>query len=323
MNQVKWFFHPILVFIFSIGAVALSLILYIYWYMAASAGLNKVIQKANLDADQVLAPQTWLVILILSVLVGIILLGIFIIFVYNQKTFQLYRLQRNFIGNFTHELKTPVASLKLYLETFQRYELPREDQLKYIGYMVQDADRLSYNINRILNLAKVESKSYGHELSTCDIVKVVRQFYDKNRYLFKECEINIHNPSERSFLYRMNPYLFEILLMNLSTNAFKYNESDTPRLDIIFKPRGRHLHLCFEDNGIGLPRPELKKIFKKFYQIGRSEDMTAKGTGLGLYLVDSIARIHRGRVTAKSKGRGTGSVFTLILPLKTSESASK
>ena len=303
--------------------MASSLVLYIYWYMEASTGLERVIQKANLDPDQVLASQTWVVILVISILVGIILMGMFIIFVYNQKIFQLYRLQRNFINNFTHELKTPVTSLKLYLETFRAYELPREDQLKYIGYMVQDADRLSNNINRILNLAKIESKTYGGKFVTEDLVEVVKQFYDKNRHLFEACEVNIHNPSGRSLSYPINLPLFEILLMNLFANAIKYNESKVPRLDIIFDPKVRELHVRFEDNGIGLPKPEFKKIFKKFYQIGRSDDMSAKGTGLGLYLVESIARIHKGKVTAKSKGGGKGSVFSLILPFKASRADSK
>jgi len=230
MKQSKWFLHPILIFIFSIAAVALSLFLYIYWYVEVSAGLKKVIQKANLDPDQVLASQTWVVILVLSILVGIILVGIFIIFVYNQKTLQLYRLQRNFINNFTHELKTPVTSLKLYLETFRKYDFSREDQLKYIAYMVQDADRLSNNINRILNIAKVESKTYGGKFATEDLVRVVERFYKKNRHLFGDCEINIHHPSEGSFSYSINLSLFEMLLMNLFTNAVKYNESKVPRL---------------------------------------------------------------------------------------------
>jgi two-component system phosphate regulon sensor histidine kinase PhoR len=98
MIQSKWFLHPILIFISSIAAVTLSLILYIYWYVEVSTGLKGVIARANLDSDQVLTSQTWMVILVLSILVGIILMGIFIIFVYNQKTFQLYRLQRNFIS---------------------------------------------------------------------------------------------------------------------------------------------------------------------------------------------------------------------------------
>jgi len=320
MSQLKWFLHPILIFIFSIAAVALSLILYIYWYVEVSTGLENVLARGNLDPDQVLASQTWMVILVLSILVGIILMGLFTIFVYNQKTFQLYRLQRNFISNFTHELKTPVTSLKLYLETFRKYELPREEQLKYIGYMVQDADRLTHNINRILDLAKVESKTYGGAFVREDLVQEVGRFYEKNRHLFDRSEIHIHNPSGRSFYYLINPALFEILLMNLFTNAIKYNESEVPRLDITFEPGGRRLHIRFEDNGIGVPKSEFRKVFKKFYQIGRSDDMSAKGTGLGLHLVENIARFHKGKMTVESRGSGKGSVFSLILPLKISGS---
>jgi len=316
MHQSKWFFHPILIFIFSIAAVALSLFLYIYWYVEVSAGLKRVLEKANLDRDQVLASQTWMVILVLSILVGIILVGIFIIFVYNQKTFQLYRLQRNFIDNFTHELKTPVTSMKLYLETFRKYELPREAQLKYIGYMVQDADRLTHHINRILDLARIESRTYEGKFVIEDLVQAVERFVEKNRHLFNGCHIRISNPSGRSFLYPICPGLFEILLMNLCTNAVKYNESPAPRLDIAFERKGKGLHIRFTDNGIGLPKSELKKVFRKFYQIGRSDNMSAKGTGIGLYLVDSIARFHKGKMTAESKGSGEGSVFSLILPLK-------
>ena len=317
MRQSKWFLHPILIFISSVTAVALSLTLYIYWYVEVRADLRTVTEKANLESNQVLTAQTWMVILVLSILVGIILMGIFIIFVYNQKTFHLYRLQRNFIGNFTHELKTPVTSLKLYLETFRTYVLPREDQLKYIEYMVQDVDRLTYNINRILDLAKIESKTYGGPFERKDLVRTVERFYEKNRHLFDGCKIHIHNPTKRYFPYRISPPLFDILLMNLFTNAVKYNESKMPRLKITFQPRGRRLHVLFEDNGIGLERSEFRKVFKKFYQIGRAEDMSAKGTGLGLYLVESIARFHKGKMIAESKGSGKGSVFSLVLPLNT------
>ena len=319
MSQSNWFLHPIVIFISSIAAVALSLILYIYWYVEVSTGLEKVILKANLDPDQVLAPQTWVVILVLSILVGIILMGLFIIFVYSQKTFQLYRLQRNFINNFTHELKTPVTSLKMYLETFRKYELSREDQLRYIGHMVQDADRLSHDISRILSLAKIESKTYGEKFVTEDLVRVVERFYEKNRHLFVGCEVHVHNPSGQAFSYGISPPLFEMLLMNLFTNAVKYNDSEVPRLDVIFEIVGRGLAIRFEDNGIGLPGAEIKKIFRKFYQIGRSDDRSAKGTGLGLHLVESIARIHKGKIVAESKEDGTGSVFSLILPIKASK----
>ena len=160
INRLKWFFHPVLIFIFSIVALALSLFLYIYWYIEASTGLRAVVRKYNLDPNQFFEAQTWVVILVLSVLVGIILVGILIIFVYSQKMTKLNKLQHNFINNFTHELKTPVTSLKLYLETFLKYDLPRNEQLKYIPPMIQDAERLSDNISLILNLARIETKTY-------------------------------------------------------------------------------------------------------------------------------------------------------------------
>lgn len=318
IDRTKWFFHPIFVFVFSIIALAMSLVLYIYWYMEVSSGLKEVVTSHNLDPSQFLESQTWVVILILSILVGIILTGIFTIFVYNQKTLKLFRLQHNFIKNFTHELKTPVTSMKLYLETFLKHDLSRDDRVRYVGYMLQDAERLSDNINRILNLARIESKAYGKEFVTLDLVSTVERFCKANSRLFRDCEITVRNQEGRPFLYRVNLSLFEMLLMNLLTNAIKYNQSETPKVDITFELNRRKLCVCFEDNGIGIDKSEIKKIFNKFYQSGRADDMSAKGIGLGLHLVKNIARIHKGKVVASSKGSGKGSVFTLILPFRPS-----
>ncbi len=314
MKQVKWLFHPILVFIFSITALVVSLFLYIYWYIEISSGLRSAMERFNLEQDQVLAADTWLVILVLCILIGIILMGIFIIFVFSQKTMQLYRMQNNFINNFTHELKTPVTSLQLYLQTFLRHELSRDDQVKYTGYMLTDVNRLTETINRILNLAKLESKRYMGEFVVCDVVAVVKRFLDENAHLFKDCRINVQHPGTTTIYQRINRHLFEMLLMNLLTNAIKYNAASVPRVDIRIEAKRRTTHIQFADNGIGFDRKEIKKIFRKFYQIGRSDNMTAKGSGLGLHLVQNIARLHKGRVVADSPGRNQGSTFTVILP---------
>jgi two-component system, OmpR family, phosphate regulon sensor histidine kinase PhoR len=251
----------------------------------------------------------------LSLLVGLILVGIFIIFVYSQKMVQLFRLQQNFINNFTHELRTPVTSLKLYLETFLKHELPAEDRKKYIGYMLQDAQRLSENINRILNIAKLESKSYKNEFVDSELLSLVKRFCADNRYLFPNCRIKIEEGKNGTYPFRVNPSLFEMLLINILANAFKYNKSPVPEVRIRFEALKKNLQIRFEDNGIGLAKKELKRIFRKFYQVGSYDDMSAKGSGLGLYLANHVARVHNGKIFAESQGVGKGSVFILMLPV--------
>jgi two-component system, OmpR family, phosphate regulon sensor histidine kinase PhoR len=319
MKQTKWFIHPVLIFVLSTLALAISLFLYIYWYIGVSTGLKSVITRYRLDANQFFEPQTWVVILVLSLLVGLILVGILIIFIYNLKTLQLYQLQHNFINNFTHELKTPVTSLKLYLETFVKHDLPREEQLKYLGFMLQDTERLSVNINSILNLTRIESGLFKGEPSLVDLAEILRRFIAHNRHLFHNCDIRVESPAELPIVYPVILPLFEMLLINILTNAMKYNTSRQPRIDIALEQKGSSLLIHFRDNGIGILPTERKVIFRKFYQGHRDDRVPSGGSGIGLYLVQQIARLHHGRLSADSEGPGKGSVFTLTLPWKTPE----
>lgn len=314
MRSVKWLFHPILVFIYSVAALAVSLFLYIYWYVEASSGLRSAMARFNIEQDQVLSADTWVVILVLSLLIGIILLGIMIIFIFSQKTLQLYRMQNNFINNFTHELKTPVTSLKLFLQTFSKHTLSREDQLKYIQFMLTDVNRLSENISRMLDLAKLEAGNYMGEFIVCDVIPVMQRFVEENAHLFGNSKINIYSSLPGPVYLRINQHLFEMLLINMLTNAIKYNTEDVPMVSITVETKLRKTYISFRDNGIGFDKKEMKKIFRKFYQIGRPDNMTAKGSGLGLYLAKNIARLHKGKIRAQSPGPGQGSTFILILP---------
>lgn len=264
MKKTPWFFHPIFIFVLSIIALGISLFLYIYWYVEVSSGLQLIVERFNLQPDQVKEPHTWVVIVVLSILVTLILLGILNIFVYYQKTMRLYRLQNNFINNFTHELKTPVTSMRLYLETFLKHQLPRKDQLKYVNYMIQDIDGLSENINRILSLARIESKSYKREFEALDLVGLVRQFIDHNFHLFKNGQITICNSSDEIYPYLVNRPLFEMLLMNLITNAAKYNDSKILQVDITFETHKKNCILLLRTTVSGLKKGNGKRFLKNF-----------------------------------------------------------
>lgn len=306
MIKSRWFYHPLFVFIFSLVALATSLFLYIRSYLQVNEALQDVVHKYNLNAKQIFQGETWVLILTLSLLVTVIITGLFIIYIYYQKMIQLYRLQQNFINGFTHELKTPIASLQLFIETFSRHELERTEQLRYLDYMRRDTKRLSENVNRILQLGRLEDRDVKAEFKDEDIVSIIRQFIKNTPHLFDEGRVEFETELD-SYFMQIDFALFEMLLMNLVTNAFIYNKSREKVVIIKLKVDGKNLLLEVSDNGVGLDKQELKKVFKKFYQVGKS----TKGSGLGLYIVQSIARLHKGEISAYSEGPGKGSTFKI------------
>jgi two-component system phosphate regulon sensor histidine kinase PhoR len=142
------------------------------------------------------------------------------------------------------------------------------------------------------------------------LVTLIEHFIANTPHLFEEGKVTFHSEVP-SLMLPLDTALFEMLLMNLITNALIYNKSNEKWVNIELSLHGHSVHLDFRDNGIGLERAQIKKIFKKFYQVGKS----TKGSGLGLYIVQNIARLHKGDIQAISKGPGAGSLFRLTLKL--------
>ncbi len=270
--------------------------------------------KFNIAPQAIFPSKTGMTILVLSLLIFVVLAGIFLAFIYYQKTVNLFRLQHNFIYNFTHELKTPVTSLRLYLETFIRHPMDPGDIKKYSTDMLKDIDRLTENIDRILNLARIESQNFGSKVTRESLVLILKEFCQKNASLFRDLEVKIKNPSGGKFEYPVNLFLLDILLTNIFSNAIRYNESRTPCLTILFKSYLQKVTIEFIDNGIGVEKQDTKKIFRKFYQGDRNSNQANTGSGLGLYLVSSIAAIHGWRAAVSSEGKGKGAKFTITIP---------
>ncbi len=313
-NPSRWYLHPLFIFTCSTLALAASLLITVQWYMEITAGLEIVVKRFNINPELIFPSKTGMILLVLTALITVVLTGILLAYIYYQRTVDLFRLQHNFIYNFTHELKTPVTSLKIYLETFTKHDLEAKDIKKYSNYMLEDINKLTESINNILNLAKIESRSYGSELTDENPTKLVENFCEKNAKLFHNCEIIIENPKKDNFICPVNIFLFEMLLMNIISNAIKYNESENPIVKISFHYLRHTILIKFIDNGIGIEKKEIKKVFSKFYQSKRGEKGEVEGSGLGLYLVFNIARIHDWRISASSAGLGKGAVFTLAIP---------
>jgi len=314
MAQSKWFFHPIMIFVYSLLALILSLFLYIYWYVKVSSGMIELIEKFDLPHDKVLDIETWVVIAMLSILVGIIMMGMIIIFVYHQKTFQLYRLQNNFINNYTHELKTPVTAIQLYLETFLRHDISPEDQKPYIEYMLLDVNRLSEHINNILNISRFESNK-AHDTESLDLAQYIETFIAKYADQFSQAKIIFNNQVSDPLMFEMNIDLFDMLFRNLIFNAMIYNNQE-PEIIIQLSISKKKLIISIADNGIGIEKKYRNKIFKKFFQIGKADDRSAKGSGLGLYMVYNITKMHGGKISVSENPNATGSIFQLVFPKK-------
>ncbi len=299
------FFHPVTIFISSLIALGVSLYLYIDSYLRVNETLKTFIQKSGLPKEQFRSPETWIMILTLSVLVSLIIIGMVVIFTYYQKVIQLYRMQQSFINGFTHELKTPIASLRIFIDTFKKHELTREKQLDYLDLMGRDTERLQSNVMQILNMAKIEDRSFKPNFSKINLGDYINNFLEKNSYLFPDVDfqLSLNNDS----LIEADSELIDVVLMNIIVNGVSYNESNKKIITITLEEeRSGHL-LVIKDNGIGVKSEYLKDIFKKFYQVGKS----AKGSGIGLYMVSQIMKLHRGKVSAKSDENNNGTHMCL------------
>ncbi|MGM0417584.1 MAG: sensor histidine kinase [Thermodesulfobacteriota bacterium] len=305
----KSFIRIIFILFASVVALGTSLFLYIYWFISAREVFMEFSKKFNVTDEILFAPETWSVILILSILISLIILGLSIVYVYFQKMFNLYRLQKNFIRGFTHELKTPVTSIQLYIDTFAKHELDRSSQLKYLNYMQKDVKRLSAQIQRILNLARLESKTDQLNFETVELESFIKEIWSSYPNIFKN--IGLETEEKKVFL-RVDKGLFEMLILNIFNNAVKYNNSAKPILKVFITEKKNKLKIYFSDNGIGMKRRDVKKIFRQFYQVRKNKE--SGGTGLGLYLSGMIAKRHKGSLSARSEGQNKGT--TIILTLK-------
>ncbi|MGA9507618.1 MAG: HAMP domain-containing sensor histidine kinase [Candidatus Sulfotelmatobacter sp.] len=224
----------------------------------------------------------------------------------------------SFINAVTHELKTPVASIRLHLETLLRRDLPNAQKQEFYRLMLSDTDRLTETVEQVLRAGRAGDKKAGREKSVVDFRQVVRECMEAARarhhlppevLRYQEASSNGGGMGVLGSAEDLHTAVFNIL-----DNAIKYSGETVDVRVRLDRPDDKRVVLSVQDQGVGIPVDDLKSIFKRFYRVSHRSLTHVKGTGLGLFIVKAIARKHGGKVFAESSGEGEGTTITIELP---------
>jgi signal transduction histidine kinase len=264
---------------------------------------------------------------LLPLVLGVIAFALIIAGIVVYTVFLVRELRRNeqhdaFINAVTHELKTPIASIRLYLETLQAREIGDQQRREFYRVMLADADRLQHTVEQVLKAGMAAQRSKLTRVPV-DVQALARECVEtaRRRHHLAADAIVLAMPdaNQRPFVSGDADEL-RTALSNLLDNAVKYSPQAVQVRVEVAAPAPDSLWVRVRDRGVGIPRSQLKRIFTRFYRF-QARGYKVKGTGLGLYIVRSIAKQHGGRVFAESEGEGKGATFTLELPRLSAQAA--
>ncbi|MBW4037750.1 MAG: HAMP domain-containing histidine kinase [Acidobacteria bacterium] len=256
-------------------------------------------------------------------LLGVLLFSILIAGVVLNTVFLLREVRRNerqdsFLNAVTHELKTPIASIRLYLETLQRHPGDEQQRQRFYAIMREDTDRLLATVETILKAGELGQRQRVHQRTRVEMYPLVAECIATVllRHHLQPEQITIADIPGKVRLFVIGyPEDLRTAILNLLDNAIKYSPKGVHIFCRLGIERYTWLVLAITDAGLGLQPRELNRIFKRFYRAPSNDHVKIKGTGLGLFLVRTIARQHGGDIRATSEGPGKGSTFVLKLPL--------
>jgi signal transduction histidine kinase len=251
---------------------------------------------------------------------GVLLLACIIGGVVLNTIFLVREIRRNeqhnaFINAVTHELKTPVASIRLYLQTLQSRPVDDAKRQEFYRIMVDDSDRLLATIEQILRTSRIGASVRKLNLTRFDLRQVVEAALERARALHALAPEAVAYEPGSPVRFVGDEEEVRAAVANLIDNAIKYSGKDVHIVVGVTGDADR-VSVRVQDRGPGIAKHELKQIFKRFYRVPGPLASSIKGTGLGLFIVRSVARRHGGRVWAESEGPGRGSTFILEFPVK-------
>ena len=245
---------------------------------------------------------------------GFIITGVTLNTIFLVREMRRSEQQDSFINAVTHELKTPIASIRLYLETLQSRDLNEEQRKKFYGVMLEDTDRLLNTVEQVLRVGHLGQKS-AKNFQRLDLGEIVRDcaVLAQTRHHLTQESIRFVDYTLSSPFVQGDPEELRSAIGNLLENAVKYSPGKIA-ITVEILDEADDLLVRVTDKGRGIPQGELKRIFRRFYRVNERLRQRVQGTGLGLFIVRSIARRHGGSAYATSEGEGRGATVTLRLP---------
>jgi two-component system sensor histidine kinase SenX3 len=247
-------------------------------------------------------------------IVGLILNTVFLV-----REVRRNEQQDSFINAVTHELKTPITSIRLYLDTMRRHDISHKQQQEFLAVMSEDTDRLMATVEQVLKASELGQRVRSQVRVRVDMdqllqeavsTAILRYHLSADAIHFEQRELQTGS----SFAVAGNPEELRTAVLNVIDNAVKYSPDGVHLTIVLSVESDAWVMISVADQGLGIPQPHLKLIFRRFYRVPNRSILRVKGTGLGLFLVRSIARQHGGDAFAESAGEGRGSTIHLQLP---------
>lgn len=298
-QRSKWFHITV-----GITLIVVAVALTVGWQILGVGERSEVTESGTLR---------WAVYLLGLILFLLLIGGLGFLVLLLLREIRLNERQSNFISAVTHELKTPVASLRLYLDTLEMRPVPDDKRRDFYQTMRQDLDRLNGTITSVLDAAMYSGKR-SVDAQPLDFARLVRRAVDLTLTRHQLAPDAVRYAGPESLRVLGEAPALETAVLNLLDNAVKYSRD---RVDVAVEVSADSdglLYLRVRDHGIGLSRAHMAFIFNRFYRIGSEVRRSRTGTGLGLFIVKSIVKAHHGTISAESPGPDRGSTFTITLP---------
>lgn len=255
----------------------------------------------------------WLLLILGTLFFVLLIVGLVLLCIWLVREMRVNQRQQDFLDAVTHEMKTPLASLRLFADTLRLHDPAPERRREFLARMGEDLDRLDRTVDQVLAAARAEAPARPHRIDRTELPALLASCIAEIRSRHGLPDQALRLEVSDGVRVRGDATELGLVFRNLLENAVKYAQGPVDVQVAVRGPEDGRVSVEISDRGIGIPRRELRRIFERFYRVGRDVQRQVAGLGLGLFIVRGLLRRQGGRVVARSEGAGQGSRFVVTL----------